>query len=65
MLEENRKCEINFERSAWKDISDECKHVIKKMLERKPNHRISCIEILESEWIISQTEVAVHKSGIR
>jgi len=38
-----------------KDISEECKYVIKKMLEKKPHHRMKCSDILESEWIIAET----------
>jgi len=36
VLDENRKCEINFDRTVWKDISGDCKQLLKKMLAPKP-----------------------------
>ncbi len=36
VLLENRKCDINFDRSIWKEISPELKSLLKKMLAARP-----------------------------
>lgn len=48
----NRKCVINWDNASWLDVSPDCKHLLKKMLEPRPNDRITCQEILESNWIM-------------
>ncbi|CAD8058391.1 unnamed protein product [Paramecium primaurelia] len=55
VLEDNRKCEISFMRSVWNDISSECKHLLKKMLARKPADRYTCADVLKNEWILVHT----------
>ena len=52
IIDLNRKCVINWDNPAWADVSPECKHLLKRMLEPKPIDRINCQEILESPWIV-------------
>jgi serine/threonine protein kinase len=55
ILDENRKCSITFDKKAWEVVSDECKELLARMLEKKPINRISCDDILTSEWILKHT----------
>jgi serine/threonine protein kinase len=36
VLEKNQKCQISFDSNIWEKLSDECKHLLKKMLEANP-----------------------------
>ncbi|EGR34230.1 protein kinase domain protein [Ichthyophthirius multifiliis] len=51
VLENNRRCKISFESSIWNKISDDCKFLIKKMLEYDPKKRYSCKDVLMSRWM--------------
>lgn len=39
----------------WNDVSSECKHLLKKMLARKPSDRFTCADVLKNEWILMHT----------
>lgn len=55
-MDDNRKCEINFDRSVWNDVSALCKKLLKKMLEKKARDRYTCADVLEDEWILMHTD---------
>ncbi|CAD8153269.1 unnamed protein product [Paramecium pentaurelia] len=66
ILELNRKCQVNFDKSPWQDVNPDLKYLIKKMLEFKIEDRISCQEILESPYILyhsRQTSETNYKSN--
>ena len=39
-----------FPEKEWKDVSDEAKKLIKKMLEKNPRKRITSLNALKDEW---------------
>lgn len=45
-----KACEWTFKATVWDDISEEAKDLIRKLLVRDPEQRLSCTEILEHEW---------------
>jgi serine/threonine protein kinase len=56
ILEENKRCNIDFAKPVWNEISFECKTLLKKMCEVKPDQRASSLDILESPWIVHNTK---------
>ncbi|GJP29005.1 hypothetical protein CLOM_g11, partial [Closterium sp. NIES-68] len=43
--------EASFKSAKWAHISDECKHLIGRMLAKNPRERITCLQILGHPWI--------------
>ncbi|CAI5527354.1 unnamed protein product [Closterium sp. Naga37s-1] len=43
--------EASFRSAKWAHVSDECKHLIGRMLAKKPQERITCLQILGHPWI--------------
>ena len=46
---------ITFLSHLWGQVSDECIKLIKKMLQVKPEKRISALEALQSPWLIKES----------
>lgn len=55
MIELNKKCQVSFDRHPWPETTQDLKFLVKKMLEAKPEDRISIAEILEAPFIIHHT----------
>ncbi|EAR95416.2 Serine/Threonine kinase domain protein (macronuclear) [Tetrahymena thermophila SB210] len=51
VLENNRRCAISYDQPVWNKISDECKHLIRRMVEVDPKKRYACNDILKSKWM--------------
>jgi serine/threonine protein kinase len=58
ILEENKKSNIDFSKPFWNEISAECKLILKKMCEVKPEQRATALEILESTWVTHHTKAS-------
>ena len=50
------KKEVKFEGSAWRHVSDSCKNLLRKLLEKNPKNRISVSELLYSPWITTRSK---------
>lgn len=46
-----KKAEINFDNEVWRTVSDEAKDLIKKLITKEPNERISLDDALNHSWI--------------
>jgi serine/threonine protein kinase len=46
---------VNFSGTEWQSVSKSCKSLIRKMLTKKPEERISALEALNHEWMIKFT----------
>jgi len=55
ILEKVSKGVFSFDRPGWKEVSEEAKELIKKMLTFDPKDRISSEEALNDPWIDSMT----------
>ncbi|CAD8058304.1 unnamed protein product [Paramecium sonneborni] len=53
----NSKCQVNYEKSPWPDVSIELKSLVKKMLEPKQEDRFTTLEALESSFISHYTKL--------
>ncbi|CAD8141244.1 unnamed protein product [Paramecium octaurelia] len=53
----NSKCQVNYEKSPWPDVSVELKSLVKKMLEPKHEDRFTTQEALESSFISHYTKI--------
>lgn len=51
VLDNNRKCAITFDHLVWSKISDECRYLIKRMVEVDPRKRYSSSDIIKSKWL--------------
>lgn len=51
VLDNNRKCSINYDHPIWGKISDECRYLIKRMVEIDPRKRYSCHDVMKSKWM--------------
>lgn len=56
MTELNKKCQLNLEKPHWNDVSTELKYLVKKMMEPKPEDRVTFYDVLESQFIIHHTK---------
>lgn len=56
ILKSVKSGKFDFPEQDWDHISDECKDMIRKMLTRDPNKRISAGELLEHTWLHSNME---------
>lgn len=45
------KGDVSFKSTKWAIVSEPCKHLIKRMLQKDPKKRISALEILGHPWI--------------
>jgi len=61
MMREIFECNIKFEKSVWKNISNEAKCFVQALLERVPDLRLNAKEALASPWIRNRTHN--HKSS--
>ena len=50
---------ISFLTHLWGKVSDECISLIKKMLQAKPNKRISALEALQSPWLNKSSPLVI------
>ncbi|KAK6170474.1 hypothetical protein SNE40_018860 [Patella caerulea] len=50
-----KKAEVKFEEPAWKDITEEAKNCIERMLRCDPAHRITAGEVLDHSWITGES----------
>jgi serine/threonine protein kinase len=50
-LQDDGEAGLSFPDPQWSEISDECKHLICRMLEPDPEQRITAEKALSSEWI--------------
>jgi len=50
-LENNKKCTVSFDNYIWGKISEDCKILIKCMLEPNPDVRYNATDVLKSPWI--------------
>lgn len=57
ILEENKKSNIDFSKPLWNDVSNECKHILKRMCDIRPESRLTALDILESSWVLHHTKV--------
>ncbi|CAB4263692.1 unnamed protein product [Prunus armeniaca] len=48
---------IDFEREAWKKVSDEAKELVKRMLDPNPFNRLGVEEVLDHPWIRHANQV--------
>ena len=46
-----KNCEYEFPSPFWDDVSDEAKNLIKAILVRDPNQRLTAEQILSHSWI--------------
>lgn len=46
-----KKCEIDFDKPAWKAVSDDAKDLVKKLLVSDPEKRIKFEELQNHPWI--------------
>ena len=46
-----RNAPLSFDKPCWNSISEEAKILIRKMLEKKPQNRISIIEVYNDNWL--------------
>ncbi|ANM67379.1 calcium-dependent kinase-like protein [Arabidopsis thaliana] len=51
---EIKECRLDFESQPWPLISFKAKHLIGKMLTKKPKERISAADVLEHPWMKSE-----------
>lgn len=51
LLQKIKNDEVEFDEANWKDISDEAKSLIKQMLVKDVNNRISLDEVLKNKWL--------------
>ena len=59
IFEQVLKCEYDFPAEEWDAVSNEAKNLIKKMIEKDPNKRISALEALQDDWFkINKTTAA-------
>lgn len=56
MIKQIRYGEYKFHKRYWKDISDDGKHLITRMLTVSPALRITATLALQSEWILDEGE---------
>jgi calcium-dependent protein kinase len=47
IMEENKNALLSFDRSVWKEVSKECKDLIRRMAEPDPQLRISFDKAME------------------
>lgn len=56
MIKQIRYGEYKFHKRYWKDISDDVKHLITRMLTVNPALRITATLALQSDWILDEGE---------
>ena len=49
------KGEYDLQSGLWRDVSDEAKHLLRRMMEVDPKKRITAAEILEHPWVRRHT----------
>ena len=50
ILLKNKKCEIEFPPKYWEKISKEAQDLVKKLLEKDPEKRVTAAEALSHSW---------------
>lgn len=55
---------FRFIGSYWKEVSHAARRLIRKMLEKKPERRITVSEILETSWMSDKYEGVQHAKKI-
>ena len=44
------ECKLEFDLPVWKKVSNECKDLLEKMLDKDPTKRIDLIDALKHPW---------------
>ena len=55
---------VSFAEPRWTRISEECKNLVKRMIERDPERRVSAEEALKHPWFNSKSFVTSSPSPI-
>jgi serine/threonine protein kinase len=64
VLENNRKCNFDFSHAVWKKISDECKDLIRHMIDEHPSSRYKTKDVLRSEFITKYFPYELNDDGL-
>jgi len=54
MIKQIRYGEYKFHKRYWKDVSDDAKHLITRMLTVNPALRITATLALQSDWVLDE-----------
>jgi len=48
----------DFDDEVWEKISDDAKKIIQNLLQKDPEKRKSCAELLETDWVTGKVTVS-------
>jgi len=56
LFEKIKNVEYNFDAPAWKSVSDDAKDIIKKMLQKNPDDRLTPDQFTNHPWIVNDAK---------
>ena len=59
ILKLNKKCDIDYDVDAFRDLSKECLDILSKMLDASPVNRPTAAECLAHPWFTAQKTILV------